>query len=127
MNFRNALLIADVSWRFWVIRVLLIFVEAPSLAKVFCALPFLRYSQLTYESKCVVFNWSLRWSSRCGHSTCLPSSLLLFWMDRSSSFHIGVAKEMDRFEAHAWVESGAQTFTTIETSSLTRIWDFDGL
>jgi len=46
------------------------------------------------------------------HATCLPESLALWWMLRRrrvpAELRIGVRKEEQQFEAHAWVElSGA--------------------
>ena len=43
-----------------------------------------------------------------GHSTCLEQSLILWWLLRregiTSQLRIGVRKDGEKFEAHAWVE-----------------------
>jgi hypothetical protein len=42
------------------------------------------------------------------HATCLPESLALWWMLRRrripAELRIGVRKDAERFEAHAWVD-----------------------
>lgn len=53
-----------------------------------------------------------------GHPTCLEESLALWWLLRrqgiASELRIGVRKQGDKFEAHAWVESDGVALNEIE-------------
>jgi hypothetical protein len=54
-----------------------------------------------------------------GHPACLEVSLALWWLlarqGISSDLRVGVRKEGERFEAHAWVECGGATLNELET------------
>jgi len=53
-----------------------------------------------------------------GHPTCLEESLALWWLlgrqGIASVLRIGVRKQGDKFEAHAWVESDGVALNEIE-------------
>jgi len=54
-----------------------------------------------------------------GHPSCLEVSLSLWWLlarqGISSDLRVGVRKEGEKFEAHAWVEYGGAPLTERET------------
>ena len=59
------------------------------------------------------------WRSGIGHPNCLNASLALWWLlarqGIASDLRVGVRKDGEKFEAHAWVECGGAALNEPET------------